>query len=210
MKIKSKYILVSLTVLSFCIGFSQTEMNKEDIAMLKVQVIENAKNTQSILSDFIQEKHLSIMQNPLISEGKMAFKAPNLVKWEYTKPYKNIAIFKGESLHVLNEGKKDNIDLSSNKLFRSLNSLIVSSIKGDMFDESQFEFSFYKIDDGYMVTFIPKDRRIKKFISSFELQFSTSAEVQKVKLIEPNDDFTWITFKNRRLNQEVSLKTFEL
>ncbi len=209
MKTKQYIFTLALTFLFALSGMSQTKLSASEQKEFKTKVQNTAKNTQTIVSDFMQTKHLSVMDNAISSEGKLVFKAPNLVKWEYVKPYKNSAIFKDDQLLVTNEGKKDKIDLSSNKIFKSLNTLIVNSIKGDMFDEAQFDLAYFKISDGYLVKFIPKDKRMKKFMASFELKFSKSnAEVQEVKLIEPNEDYTLITFANRKINTSVSKNAF--
>src|SRR5690606_12501775 len=150
------------------------------------------------------------LDNDITAEGKLVFKAPGMVKWEYITPYRSTAVFIDDKLYVNEEGKKSEVDLSKNKLFRSLNSLIVSSIKGDMFDESQFELSYFNIENGYFVRFIPKEKKIKKYISFFELKFSEdNAEVTEIKLIEPNEDYTAIVFKNKQLNPSVSDTVFE-
>ena len=199
-------ILLFAFALSFGFsGISQTKLTPLEQKEFKAKVQKTAQNTRTIVSDFTQTKHMFFLDNVITSEGKLVFKAPNLVRWEYVKPYLNIAIFKDDQLLVNNEGKRQNIDLGSNKMFRSLNSLIVNSIKGDMFDESQFELNYFKSGDGYLVIFVPKDKRMKKFIASFELKFhNTTAQVEAVKLMEPNEDYTLITFHNRTLNTEVS------
>lgn len=205
------FILLFVFALSFGFsGISQSKLSPSEQEQFKAKVQKTAQNTNTIVSDFVQTKHIFVLDNVITSEGKLVFKAPNLVRWEYVKPYLNVAIFKDNQLLINNEGKRQNIDLGSNKMFRSLNSLIVNSIKGDMFDESQFDLDYFKYGDGHLVKFIPKDKRMKKFIASFELKFSNAtAEVEEVKLIEPNDDYTVITFHNRKLNTEISDAEFK-
>jgi outer membrane lipoprotein-sorting protein len=210
MKNRPFILLFAFAVIFGFRGISQSKLSASEQKEFKAKVQKTARNTQTIVSDFTQTKHLSVLDNDISSEGKLVFKAPNLVKWEYLKPYRNSAIFKDDQLLVTNAGKKDKVDLSSNKLFRSLNSLIINSIKGDMFDNSQFDLAYFKSDVGYLVQFVPKDKRMKKFIASFELKFSNAtAEVKEVKLIEPNDDYTLITFQNRKVNTKVSEAAFE-
>lgn len=205
MRLKHTFFILAFIFIGFLDGFSQEKLSGNEQKIFKESVLITAQATKSIKSDFTQTKHLSILDNDIISEGILVFKAPNLVKWEYTKPYKNTAIFKNDKLLVNNEGKKEEMDLSSNRLFRSLNTLIVNSIRGDMFDENQFEISYLKDSNGYLVTFIPKDKRLKKFITAFELKFEgDSTQVTDVKLLEPNEDYTLIVFKNKQINPSVS------
>lgn len=208
MKIK-KLIFVSL-LLSFMLNTlsAQDQLSATEALAFKKQVKLTANNTTSIVSTFVQEKHLSILDNVIISEGILKFKAPNNVRWEYTKPYENTAIFKGDKLFVSNEGKTDEINLNSNKIFKSLNALIVNSVKGDMFDDEEFTITYFKHSTGFMVTFQPKNKRLSKFINTFELIFSKSGEVNSVKLIEPNADYTIISFLNKKLNVPVLNSAF--
>ncbi len=210
MKNNQLLLLITFALIFGFNGISQTKLSPSEQQEFKAKVQKTAQDTRTIVSNFVQTKHIFVLDNVITSEGKLVFKAPNLVRWEYVKPYLNVAIFKDDQLLVNNEGKRQNIDLGSNKMFRSLNSLIVNSIKGDMFDESQFELAYFKSDDYYLVKFVPKDKRLKNFIASFELKFSkSSAEVDEVKLIEPNDDYTKITFHNKKLNTEVSDADFK-
>ena len=202
----NKFINLSLVFFLFVglTGFSQNHLSEPELQEFKIKVKENAKRTETIVSDFTQSKHLFVLDHVITSKGKLIFKSPNRVRWEYVDPYLNVAIFKDNQLLVDSEGKRQNIDLGSNKMFRSLNSLIVNSIKGDMFDESQFDLTYFKFEDYYMVTFVPKDKRLQKFIASFEMKFSHDfAEVDEVKLIEPNEDHTVITFHDRKVNVPV-------
>ena len=210
MKHKLSLILLLIAGVYHYTVFSQEILSASEQAYFKEIVRKTAQSTKSIQSDFTQTKQLSVLDNAIVSEGHLTFKAPNLVKWEYTKPYQNTAIFKDDKLLVNNEGKKDEMDLNSNRLFRNLNTLIVNSIKGDMFDESQFQISYFKKEQDYLVKFIPKDKRLKKFIERFELFFDKdSGQVKKVKLIEPNEDYTLIVFKNKHLNGTLSDSVFK-
>ncbi|TYB74102.1 outer membrane lipoprotein carrier protein LolA [Bizionia gelidisalsuginis] len=202
---KNKILVLVCLVFYFTLNTlsAQEKLSITEALAFKKQVKHTAKKTTSIVSGFIQEKHLSILENTIISEGILKFKAPNKVLWEYTKPYENTAIFKGDKLFVSNEGKTAEINLNSNRLFRSLNALIVNSVKGDMFDDEEFAITYFKHPNGFMVTFQPNNKRLSKFINTFELQFSKNGEVNSVKLIEPNADFTTISFINKQINVPV-------
>jgi outer membrane lipoprotein carrier protein len=139
----------------------------------------------------------------------LVFKAPGLVKWEYTHPYQYSVIFKEDKLLINDGGTKSDVDIGSSKMFKKLNQLIVNSVKGTMFDDDDFEISYAKVDKAYKATFVPKDKKIAGYIAAFELLFNKNdGTVQEVKMIEPSLDFTRIVFSNRVLNGTVKDAVF--
>lgn len=182
----------------------ENEMSSSEIATFKEQVAKASQQTQTIKANFVQYKHLDFLANDIETSGKMAFKSPNLVKWEYTKPYQYSVIFKNEQLLINDGGKKSNVDIGNSKMFKKMNQLIVNSVKGDMFSDADFTVTYYKNAKSYKVIFMPKDKKIASYIASFELLFNkTDAAVFEVKMIEPSKDFTRIVFNNRTLNTNI-------
>jgi outer membrane lipoprotein carrier protein len=180
-------------------------MNASEIKVFKEQVIESSANTRSITSDFIQFKHLDFLENDIETSGKLAYKAPGLVKWEYTNPYQYSVIFKEDKLLINDGGTKSNVDIGNSKLFKKLNDLIVRSVKGNMFDDEDFEITYFKTSQANKAIFAPKDKKLAGYIASFELYFNKEdGAVLEVKMVEPSFDFTRIIFSNRQLNGTLS------
>jgi outer membrane lipoprotein carrier protein len=193
-----------ILILQFICGITlnaQTKMSSAEADALKSTVKALSDKTETITSDFIQYKHLDFLEGDVESNGKLAFKSPDMVLWEYKEPSGTSIIFKNESLYVNNNGDKSQMDLGSNQLFKQLNQLIINSIKGDMFDESKFEIAYFKTDGKSEVHFNPKDEQLAEMVKSFHITFNTKGEVQIVKMIEASDDYTQIVFSNRTTNQ---------
>ena len=187
----------------------ETVMTASEIATFKEQVGVSSKTTSTIVSDFVQYKHLDFLDNDIETSGKLAFKAPGLVKWEYTNPYQYSVIFKDDKLLINDGGTKSKVDIGSSKMFKKLNELIVDSVKGNMFDEADFTISYFRTAKGNKTVFKPKDKKIASYIASFELLFSkTDGTVQEVKMIEPSADFTRIVFSNRVVNISINDSVF--
>ena len=197
--------LLTLLSLFFSTIQAQTKLSATEALTLKNNIIEVSKSTKTISNDFKQSKHLEFLSNDIISYGKLVFKAPNLIKWEYQKPFKYSVVFKDNQLFIDDDGTKSNIDLSANKAFKSLNSLIIKSVKGDMFDEEKFDISYFKNAKNYIIRFTSKDKSLKEFIKQFELVFDKkSFNVLQIKMIESSEDFTTIKFLNQTINKPVS------
>lgn len=196
-------------VSTFAVFAQDAKMTASDITSFKEKVISEAKKTNTIKSDFVQYKHLDFLSNDVETSGKMAFKAPDLVKWAYTKPYQYSVIFKEEKLLINDGGTKSKVDIGNSKMFKKLNQLIVNSVKGSMFDEDEFNISYFQNPKAYKVVFTPKDGDIAKYIASFELYFhKNDFQVFEVKMVEPSKDFTRIVFSNRILNSTIDDAVF--
>jgi len=179
-------------------------MSVSDAITLRTKVKEVAAKTETVRSDFTQYKHIDFLSNDIESSGQLAFKAPDMVKWEYTKPFAYSIVFKNKTLYIDDAGNKSNIDVGSSKIFEQLNELITASIRGDMFDEEQFSISYFTKGGKSLVHFLPKDEQFSEFIQVFHLTFNAKGEVDEVKMIEPSGDYTKIIFANRSLNQPLS------
>lgn len=186
-----------------------SKMDNTAIARLKSMINETSKATSTIQSDFTQYKHLDFLSNDIITQGKMAFKAPNMVKWEYTKPFEYSVIFKDDKLLINDSGTKSNVDLGNSAMFKKLNELIINSVKGNLFQDSDFNMDYYNGPTYYKVIFIPKDEKIKSYIASFILFFDKeNANVMEVKMVEPSKDFTRIVFTDRQINKPLGNEVF--
>ena len=181
----------------------QTKMTTAQAETLRTLVKDQAETTKTIKSDFIQSKHLDFLSNDIVTKGQLRFKSPNMVKWAYTEPFEYSVIFKNETLFVDDAGKKSQVDLGSNKMFKQLNQLIIKSVKGDMFDEQEFDIAYYSLPNNSEVHFTPKDSKFSEYISSFHIIFSPKGDVEQVKMLEPSGDYTQIDFKNRVLNSRL-------
>lgn len=183
---------------------AQTKMSSTESATLKNKVKAHAATVKTMFSDFTQYKHLDFLANDIVTSGKLILKSPNTVKWEYTTPFKYSVLFKNETLFINDEGKKSNVDIGSNKMFKQLNSLIINSIKGDMFDENEFNIAYFKKELNSEVHFSPKEEKFSKYIKAFHIIFNDEGHVVELKMIEPSEDYTRIVFSNRTINIALS------
>lgn len=179
-------------------------MDANEATVLQKKVKARADNTTTITSDFIQYKHLDFLSNDIESKGKMAFMAPDKVKWAYTTPFTYSILFKNQTLYINDDGDKSNMDVGGNKLFEQLNHLIASSIRGDMFNAEEFNISYFTKDGKSLVHFMPKDEQFSEFIKAFHITFNANGDVEQVKMLEPTGDYTKIIFSNRIVNPNLS------
>ena len=192
----------------FC-GAQEQKMIDSEIVAFKQSVNGVAKKIKSLSTDFVQFKHMDFLAKDIETSGKMFFKEPNLLLWQYKKPYNYSIVFKNGKILINDEGKKSAVDIGNSKIFGKLNKLIVGSVSGDMFDDKEFTISYFKTSTNNITKLIPKDANLKKYIKQIELTFDKQdATVTQVRLMESAEDYTKIVFKNKVLNAKVDDSIF--
>ncbi|WP_088444464.1 outer membrane lipoprotein carrier protein LolA [Flavobacterium oreochromis] len=201
-------ILLVLACLFFQLSWAQEQrMTDSEVVNFKSLVEKENKNIKTIKTDFVQYKHLDFLSKDIESTGKMYFKLPNLLNWQYNKPYQYSIVFKNNKVFINDQGKKSTVD---GKLFEKINKMIIGSISGNMFDDKEFIISYFKTKDAYVVKLVSKTNQVKKYIKQIELTFEKEdPSVSQVKLIEPSEDFTKIIFKNKQVNAKFSDEVFD-
>lgn len=208
MKIK-KIVLLFLIVVAPAIFAQEQKMTAAEIAVFKQAIEKESTTIKSIKTDFIQYKHLDFLSKDIETSGKMAFKAPNLLNWQYTKPYQYSIVFKNNKVYINDQGNKSTIDAGSSKMFEKINKMIVGSISGNMFDDKEFTISYFKTKDFCITKLVPKAKDIQKYIKQIDLYFPINeVTASQVKLIEPSGDYTKIVFKNKVLNAKIDESAF--
>lgn len=191
------------------LGWSQQPLSKkEELDFLK-HVKETSQQTETLKGKFLQTKQLSFLEKSIKSSGNFYYQTPNLVKWEYKEPYLYGVIFKNGSLLINDNGKKQDVDLASNKLFEKLSDLIANSMNGKMLTDTDFSTSFFKENGEVMARLIPEQKQLAEFFKAIELHFnSTTFLVEQVKLIEKSGDFTLIQLQNLQQNPSLDASVF--
>ena len=209
MKIKTAIIALILYFCNLSLLAQEQKMTEAEIVSFKKTVKEVATKIKTLTTDFVQYKHLDFLSKDIETSGKMAFKEPNMLQWQYKKPYNYSIIFKNGKIFIDDEGKKSAMDVSSSKIFGKINKLIVGSVSGDMFDDKEFVISYFKNKTNNITKFIPKDAALKKYIKQVELTFDKNdATVIQVKLLESSEDYTRIVLKNKILNAKIDNSIF--
>lgn len=208
-----KFLLTPVCWLLISFAFGQAPNGftmLENSDAFKSKVKETSVQTQSISSDFKQEKHLTMMEEVLVSNGRFLFKKENKVKWEYIEPIVYAIIINQNRFIINNDGKISAFDTESNKLFKEINNMIVMAIQGDFVDNPDFTASFYQDKKTYLAVLKPQNELLADVLTQIEIYFlKDDIAVSEVKFIEPGDDFTKIMFYNKKVNIEINDNQFE-
>src|SRR5882757_2091486 len=98
--------------------------------VFKEQFAAASLKTNTIQSDFVQEKNLSMLSEKIVSKGKFWFKKENFVRMEYNQPFKYLMILNNGKVYIKDAQKENTVSSASNKLFRQVNNILIDCMKG--------------------------------------------------------------------------------
>lgn len=183
----------------------------EDISKFRQLVIENSASTSSIRSDFVQMKHLSFLEEDVMSKGKFYFQKENQLRWEYTEPFFYLIIFNQDTILIQDEHKTNMYDAASGRMFREINNIMLSMVNGTILESDNFEFSYFENNKTYKLELTPLDENMKDFLSTIILFINKDDySVDELYMIEKSEDYTQIRFINKSMNETIPQDIFNL
>lgn len=207
-----KKILLILLIFTGALSFAQVPAGfkpVKDTAAFKTKMEAQSKLITSLESDFTQEKYLSVMSEKIISKGHFQFKKVNMLRWEYLDPYKYLIAINKDKMFIKDNGKVSKYDINSNKMFKSINEMMVNTVQGNLLNNKDYKAKFYENEKFYLLELSPLQKGAKDFLKVIQLYINkTDYAVDKVKMIEPSDDYTSIDFTNRKTNQPIGDEKF--
>lgn len=188
-------------------GFVKVKNNTELINSIR----EHSALLKSIKSNFTQEKHLSMLEEVVISKGKFFFKKEDNIRWEYNTPFDYTIIVSNGKFLIDNEGKISEYDIGSNPMFKQISNMIVMAVSGDFVDNDEFNIEFFENSGFYLAKLKAVDEQVAQMLSGIYIYFDKkSLNVKQVKFLEPGDDFTLIKFHEYQQNIDLSNSDFQI
>lgn len=172
-----------------------------DLSGFKGQFSAAAKNINSIKSDFVQEKNLSMLSEKIISKGKFWFKKNNQVRMEYSNPFQYLMIINGDKVFVKDGQKQNTISVKSNKLFQQINKITVDCVQGTALSNTDFKTRVFESKNNYLIELSPISKSLKDFFKTINVTVAkNNYSVNTIEMNENSGDNTLIRFTNKELN----------
>jgi outer membrane lipoprotein-sorting protein len=181
-----------------------------DVPAFKAKLEAMSQNVNTIESDFVQEKNLSVLANTIVSKGHFIFKKENNIRWEYLLPYKYLIIISNNKIFVKEEQNQKQYDIQSNKMFQEMNKFISGCIQGDILkNDKDFRVGYFEDDKSFFVSLMPKSEAMRKMLNEVQIWFAKSdLTVTRIRMVESGGDYTKIDFTNKKINTEVPVEKF--
>lgn len=197
----------AITLLILCLGMPLGSTTRAD----EWGALRAAAQTTSTLSaDFVQEKHLKILARPLISKGRLLYRTPADIRWEYLFPVKSLMLARKDKVEAFlwTEGRWTPDFGQSLEARRMVTREIKQWIAGDFNRNTAFT-AVYHPGPPIKITLSPK-ADIQNFIKRVELTFgSTPGVIESIEIFEEPEGSTTMAFKNVLINGKLPDGVFE-
>jgi len=167
----------------------------------KEQFAMASRKTQSIRSDFVQEKNMSMLSEKIVSRGKFWFKKDNLLRMEYTQPFSYLMIINKNNLYIKDGTKENRVSTGSNKLFKQINKITVDCVQGTALENGDFSSRIFENQKAYLVELTPVEKNLKSYFRNIQITVDKrDYSVINIDMEELSGDNTLIRFINKELN----------
>ena len=173
--------------------------------------IEN-KQYATIKCDFTQYKHLTIMDEPLVSSGEFCFSKEDKVRLDYTAPSPYLIVLNGQKVSITKEGKSNVYDMASYQMVTVMKTMLSSCLLGDFSGAGRdYLMSVSENKSAYLIEIEPRNKKIRKYLRKIEVIFDkTNLSVDQLIVREPSGDYTRHVFSNKKFNLPLSEQLFSL
>lgn len=203
-----KRVLFSLMALCLCLlNLSAQKINE---AKVKQQINAVASKMKTMQCDFVQTKYLKMLNDKMVSRGKMYYQQSNKLRWEYTSPYTYTFVLNGSKVLISKGKRNDVINVNQSKFFKEIARIMMNSVVGKcLTDSKDFKVSLTGASAEYVATLYPQQKQMKQMFQKIILHFNKqNSTVFKVELIEKKGDRTIIELKNVKSNAPINAKVF--
>lgn len=203
-----KKVLFSLMALCLCL--LNLSAQKIDEAKVKQQINAVASKMKTMQCDFVQTKYLKMLNDKMVSRGKMYYQQSNKLRWEYTSPYTYTFVLNGSKVLISKGKRSDVINVNQSKFFKEIARIMMNSVVGKcLTDSKDFKVSLTEASAEYVATLYPQQKQMKQMFQKIILHFNKQkSTVSKVELIEKKGDRTIIELKNVKSNAPINAKVF--
>src|SRR5208337_1749580 len=200
--------LILLTLLGIAPLAYASPMSQSDIDQLiqKLQALHN--DHPSLQANFREERHLTMLKDPVVNEGKVWFTLPDKIRREIEGKTPSTTVIDGRkmSIYYPNYQQVEVYDLEKRPIIKdSLHALTA----GLDFREIKGYFDLQGSKDGnqYQITLIPKTAAVRKVIQSVDLTIGEDLIPEKVTVHNTKGE-VFTSFSNVR-RENIPDSTFE-
>ncbi len=184
-------------------------MTQSDIDQL-VQKLQTLHNSQpSLQANFREERHLAMLKDPVVNEGKVWFTLPDKIRREIGGRTPSTTVIDGKkmSIYYPNYQQLEIYDLEKRPIIRdSLRALTAGLNFREVTNYYDLEGS--KNGNQYQITLTPKTAAVRKLVKTVDLTLDENLAPQRVVVQDSKGQVFTVTYTDVR-RETLPASTFE-
>jgi outer membrane lipoprotein-sorting protein len=169
---------------------------------------ERVAGIETLKADFVQQKFLAILDDPLLLKGTIAMEKPDLFSWKVREPLKYSMVIRGEVVRQWDEDTRrvEKISLSKNPVFAMAIHQMREWLSG-AYRSMLGQYQVTIVDrEPLSLEFVPRDTALaQEVIAVVTVEFDRDDRyIRRIDIREKEGDRTLITFSNTRLNAPIA------
>jgi outer membrane lipoprotein-sorting protein len=188
-------VVLALSWLSASAGAQDAEKSLDALLAKLAKV-------QGLSARFREEKRLSLVAVPLISEGTIHYQKPRLLARHTLSPSKSSVLLSGNTVRFSDATRTQSLGLDTQPALRLLVDTFVSVLAGDkaaLARLSQLSLED-KGADGWRIKVVPKDPKLLRIVRALSFE-GKGSELSSMELVDGHGDVTRTSFSQVRFGR---------
>ena len=205
-----KRFFLSLVLSAVCLVAVFAQRTSDAKVIQQINAVASAMKTMQC--DFVQTKYIKMLNDKMVSRGKMYYQQSDKLRWEYPSPYTYTFVLNGSKV-LLSKGKRnDVINVNQSKFFKEIARIMMNSVVGKcLTDKKDFSTTIATTKTEWVATLVPQRKEMKQMFQKIVLHFSKQKKmVAVVELIEKKGDRTVIQLNNVKTDSPINAKVFSV
>lgn len=201
-----KFIL--FVFLGFAVfSFGQKYEKIQNPTECKKKLEAHFRSTKTLKCDFTEKIKNPVFEEKVENKGEMAFDKNGKIRWEVLST-KSILLINKEGIRMSKDGKEIT-NPQANRMAKRMQTFLYDLMSGNFLDEKKFTIYFYESANTYRLNLVPKNSRLKKYISKIKLTFDKKTLLlSRMKIIQGEGNSIEYFFQNIQKNVSLSASTF--
>ncbi len=180
-------------------GGHAAELSGPEMAQLLGRLQEHRAKFPSLTADFAEEKSSHLLKKPLLSQGTLAFAAPNKFRRELKGKNPSLMVSNGQKLWIYypNFKEAELYTLGERKFFDDAIEALTAGLNFQRVADF-YRPTAYRENDGYRLVLAPRSGGLKRILKELTVWVDDSYKVGRTVAVLPKGDQVITSYRNQR------------
>jgi len=165
----------------------------------EIELARRFADVKTMRADFRDEKRIVLMEEPLVSQGRILYLRPDRIRQDIERPSRQTLVIAGNRMSIRQHdlGKEQRFDVDSNPMMKAIvqNILLVLSGQVDRM-VGQYRCLLTRDDEAYHLELTPLKEPMSKVMKSIRVAIGRDMKMREVVMEEAGGDVSRLTFTN--------------